>query len=350
MRSTVRPLCLALAGWAACSSQAADTDAGDLLGVFDEAGAPSGSARRKASPRSSEAAAPSASAVVRSTRAAGCAALDGRGGPSPELRRTVGRPRCRDSEILETRDPDGSPRYACLYGAKGAAGRAAPLVLFFHDRDGDASDVEDRTTLRKTLAKGEIAPGKPGFLVLSVQGRALSKEGTSYDVRNLGDGNQDLWAVDHFLDLVRKRGGVDPQRVYALGVGSGARMAAFAAHARGAVVAAFAGFGAELPAVRWTCNESPPPGLLFYRACDTITPCDEVERALDALGRGGAEMERHRLGAGDGEEPACTPKIKCGKTAGEAHHARWPKGREKDVVAFFSRHALAAPAAAPGDP
>lgn len=336
---------------ARCDAPSATLDAGDLLGVFDEAGAPSGSARPARAPKASAAASalPAPSASVRSAPRAACAAIDGRDAP-PEPRRTVGRPRCRDAEILESKDPEGAPRYACVHGARALGGKPAPVVVVFHDQDGDAADVEDRTSLRKHLARAEVAAGRPGLLALSVQGRALGKAGTTYDLRGLGTDNMDLWAVDHFFEVIRARGLVDPQRVYALGVGWGAKMAAFVAFARPTRFAAFAGYGAEPPTLRWTCNDTPPPGLLFYRACDAVAPCDKVELGLDALARQGVEVERRRLGAGDAAELACATRAKCSKPVGEAHHARFPKGREKELLAFFAKHALAEPAPAEAPP
>ena len=46
------------------------------------------------------------------------------------------RPACRDEQILEGRDADGSPRYACVM-ARGADARAPlPLIVLFHGPEG----------------------------------------------------------------------------------------------------------------------------------------------------------------------------------------------------------------------
>src|SRR6185295_5811377 len=55
------------------------------------------------------------------------------GQPGRELRKTLGRPPCRGAQVLETRDAEGSPRYACVIAPSGVATRAPlPLIVFFH--------------------------------------------------------------------------------------------------------------------------------------------------------------------------------------------------------------------------
>ena len=55
-----------------------------------------------------------------------------------------------------------------------------------------------------------------------------------------------------------------------------------------------------------------------------------------------AETAWLRLGAGNEEESNCSVKNKCTPLKSDGNHRRWPKGREGDLLRFFSRHALGA--------
>ena len=80
--------------------------------------------------------------------------------------------------------------------------------------------------------------------------------------------------------------------------------------------------------------------MVVYRACDAIAKCEDVEAWMLGRDDARAETQRLRLGEADGEEPSCAVSNKCSKKKGEAHHLRWPKGREKDLLAFFASHRL----------
>lgn len=331
----------------ACDSPSAHVDGGDLLGALDDAAPGDAGAPKPLGPKASAKVSASASAPV-AVRAPSGAGRCLEAGPAldPELRRTVGRPGCRDATIFEWKDREGSPRYACLYGARGAEPRAPlPLVVYFHPHDDDPTTLEDRTGLKKLLGKADVSrdPAHRGMLVLAVQGRALrARDGTTFDTARVGDDNADLAAIDHFVAETQKLGLVDPQRVYSLGAGSGGEMAAFLALARPELVAAVGTFAALAPGARWTCPEAPAPLFAVYRACDSMSACERVEKHLETWEGWGGEVERVRLGEADGTEPACRGKQKCGREKGQALHVRWPKGRNDELLRFFSRHALAA--------
>ncbi len=360
MRRSARLALLGLAG--ACSTPSAEVDPSDLLGVFD-APASSASARSNGSASPSAAVgAPSGTGsapTVASPRLAarGCvfslgsatagAEFGGAGASAPGVRRTEGRPACHGAEVLEWRDAEGAPRYACVYGAREAKPTAPlPLVTFFHAEDADAASVEERTSLRSRLTKAPIAgASRPGFVLLSVQGRALEgARGVSFDVSRADGSNADLAAIDHFHGVLASRGVLDPQRTYALGAGDGGRMAAFYAHARSERVAAFAAFATAGDGGGWSCSEPPPPGLVLYRACDSETPCERVEEWLAVREKLGWDTTSTRLSEASGSEPACLTRAKCTKKRGNVLHVRWPKEREGDVLRFFSQHAVAQPA------
>jgi poly(3-hydroxybutyrate) depolymerase len=252
--------------------------------------------------------------------------------------------------VLEWRDADGSPRYACVVAPRGVEARAPlPLVVFFHGPEDDPTSVDKKTGLRKLAARFDLSgdPAHVGFMVLSLQGRALKGgRGSVFDTDFTGATNVDVAAVDHFVEELASKGLVDRRRIYALGNAEGGTMAATYAMIRADRVAAFAAYATEAPRASWSCGGPPPPALMIYRACDDAAPCETVERWLRARDAASAETPWVRLGAANEEEPSCAVRNKCTKSKGSMHHARWPKQREEQLLRFFASHALALPAAA----
>ena len=352
------------ASGAACHTPSSDVDGGDLLGVFErdagvdasrDGGAPrdaGGKKRRKGADAGVEAAPAVAVPTTRPPSEGVCAAEEGQ--PNRELRRFLGRPACRDARVLEWRDADGSPRYACVIAPRGLEARAPlPLVLFFHAPDDDPTSVDKKTSLRKLTARFDLTgdPAHVGFIILSTQGRALKggRYGSVFDTDFTGEANVDVAAVDLFVEELASKGLVDRRRVFALGNAEGGAMAATYSMIRADKVAAFATFATVAPRAAWSCGGPPPPALMLYRACDDAAPCDEVERWLRARDALSAETSWARLGAANEDEPSCTVRNRCTKAKGSMHHARWPKPREDQLLRFFAAHALAVSAPpAPG--
>jgi len=356
-------------GWAAgaCSTPSSEVDGGDLLGVFDrdagedaaaDGGAEGGvrkdgSGGRPGGSAGGDAAAPALPmprpAAARQAPDGSCVAPEGQ--PATELRRTMGRPPCRGAQVLEWRDPEGSPRYACVYSPPGVETRAPlPVVLFFHAEDDNPTGVEKRTGLRK-LAAGTNLTGDPahtGFIVLAPQGRAFKGQpGARFDTGYTGPDNVDVAVVDHFLGELAARKLVDRARVYALGMSAGGHMAATYAMMRADRVAAFATFGTDAPPATWACPGPPPPAMVLYRACDAMVACESVERWLRAREAQAAETPYMRLGEDRREEPHCTLRARCPEAKGAVHHNRWPKSREEDLLRFFAARSLSVNAASP---
>lgn len=352
----VASLLAAIAGASApaCSTPASEIDGGDLLGVFSrdasiEAGPDAAKRDGKRKDAGADASAdasaptPAADASVRAPAEGVCVAETG--APDRELRRTLGRPACRGAQILEWKDGEGSPRYACVFSPPGVETRAPlPLVIFFHDPLDDPTAVDKKTALRKLAAtyrlSGDVA--HTGFVVLAPQGRAIhgGKRGSVFDTDYTGPDNADVAAVDHFTGELHAKNLVDRRRIYTLGASYGGHMAATYAMMRADRVAAFAAYATDAPRAAWSCAGPPPPGLVLYRACDGFFSCESVERWLRARDAASAETSWIRLGAGNEEEPNCSVKNKCTPLRSEGNHHRWPKGRETDILAFFARHAL----------
>lgn len=327
----------------ACDPPSAGVDAGDLLGVFDDAGAASSSpAGNTAKPRASATAAPTVN--VRDPGEPSC--VEERGTPEP-VSRTIGRPACQAATVFEWKDGSGSPRYACLYAPPDASKRTPlPLLVYFHGSSpglDDPSSISKLTSLRSKAGAVDLSgdPLRRGYFILGVQGRLLGKSlGATFDTSFVSPDNLDKLATDRFVDMAIEQGLIDPKRIYAVGMGKGAEMAATYAMLRADRVAAFAAYAPSIPPAKWSCPGPPPPGIVLYRACDTVTTCDEVEGWLRSREGQNAATKSLRLGDDTKEEPNCAVKQKCSKKKGEAHHYRWPKGREKDLLAFFAQHAL----------
>lgn len=337
---------VALAALVACETPSASVDGGDLLGVFDRLDGGRDAAADARPDGSAEAPIPEAPPLARAPTKGSCVGVVGE--PNRALRRTVGRPACRESEVREWRDAEGSPRYACVSLPKGAATRAPlPLVIFFHGEEDDAASALKKTGLRKLVGTLDLTGDGAhlGFILLTPQGRALAGpvRGAVFETEYLGADNVDVATVDHFVAALREQNLVDDRRIYTLGDSTGGDMAATYAMLRADKVAAFATYAADAPTATWSCNEPPPPAVVTYRACDTTTPCSSVEDWLFARDKAGAETTYFRLGAADAEETNCTPKNRCLADKGRVHHRRWPKGREDDILQALARHVLAAP-------
>jgi len=356
-------LCAALLGlassaasFAACSTPSSQIDGGDLMGVFSRDGgvdatdaSRDGGRRRKRKKSDAGTPAPSASAngapdaSVRAPIEGVCVAPSG--APDREISRVQGRPPCRGAQVVEWKDAEGSPRYACIVSPPGVETRAPlPLVIFFHDEQDDPSSVHKKTALPKLAATRNITgdPAHTGFIVLAPQGRRLrgGKRGSVFDDEYSGPDSVDVATVDHFVAELEKKGLVDRRRVYTLGASLGGHMAVAYAMTRADRVAAFAAFATDAPRAAWSCPGPPPPGLVLYRACDGFISCESVERWLRARDAVSAETRWIRLGAGNAEEPSCAVRNKCTPKRAEGNHHRWPKGREGDILTFFARHAL----------
>ncbi len=341
-----------------CSTPSSDVDGGDLLGVFSRDGgsrdggivaiaasaSASGSSSASAKPSADASARPPVDTKVREPDPSSCVAVAGH--PEDAPRHTIGRPPCRGGEVLEWRDSSGEPRYGCVFSPPDMERRAPlPLVVYFHGETpgfDDPASVAKQTSLRTHLGTFELSGNgaSPGFVLLVVQGRALGKLGASYDVGYSGADNLDRLTTDHLIDTLIERKWIDERRIYTVGLGRGGQMAETYAMVRADRVAAFASYAAPPPLVEWQCPGPPPPGLIFYRACDARVACDDVEVWVHAREKAGAETKALRLGEDVHDEPNCSVKSQCSKKKGEAGHDRWPKRREKDLLYFLASHAL----------
>jgi pimeloyl-ACP methyl ester carboxylesterase len=311
--------------------------------------------------------------------------------PAPELRVEVvtwatAIPRCRTSRIdirpfyddgpPRTRNGDsGVQRFACLYEPPDATPVSKrPLVVWLHGGGaGSADNVYDATSIRSKAIDYDLTgdPERPGFFLLSVQGRSLRypttvpRDGHHHDFyyRDLGSpsSNPDIANVDVLIDELAASGRVDRQRIYVMGWSNGgffSQMYAIARHTRltpgGNRVAAAVAFTAADPfhntrEDQWpSCQLDPYPTstvpiLLVSRSCD-IVACDEEQ--LDRFG-----IDRPAPGhvvatwqsdlsakvrdpnvwrltvTGDGRvTDECSHSLLCTPAVATLNHLRWPDG------------------------
>jgi len=217
--------------------------------------------------------------------------------------------------------------------------------VFFHAHDETPVKVSRETALRDLANEYDFgtAPDRRGFIVLAPQARRLERH-VAFDARFVSDENPDVRTTDRFVELLEKRGWIDRRRVYAMGAGRGGEMAALYAMLRPDRVAAFASVAGDASTMRWTCPVEPPPAVIVYRACDSVTSCLDVEQWLLAREQARAPTLGLRLGTGNQVEPACSlDASRCRKEKGEQSHRRWPKGKERALLDYLGRYSLALP-------
>jgi hypothetical protein len=317
---------------------------------------------KKAAPSAS--AAESVAAARRKPEAGPCVEM--RGEPAPlDTKHSAKRPACRRAEVLEDRDPDGTPRYACVFVPDGVDKRApVPLLVFFHGSDESPAKVSKETELRTLDDELELSgdPAHKGFVVLAPQARRLARgtrapphlpraanggpgaAATTFDSAFVSPDNADVKATDRFLSTLAARGWIDKRRVYAMGAGRGGEMAAMWTMLHPDRAVAYATYASDAHALRWTCPSEAPPAAVVYRACDALTPCIDVEQWLQARDAARAPTWALRLGSALHNEPACSlSEASCKRDKGIANHARWPKGKERDMLEFLGRFSLDLP-------
>ncbi len=308
------------------------------------------------------------------------------------------RPPFDDGPPRQWTDPDGVLRSSCLYVPDGAGPDAPrPLVVFLHGAFGSADNVYDATSLRSKASDFDLSgePSRPGFVLLSVQGRNLHwptadpRDGAHHDNfhRDLAvpSGNPDVANLDRLIDELVAGGAVDPSRIFVTGWSNGGFFAQLYAIARHEVatpggnhVAAAAVFSAADPFHGARHGEEPScrldpyptsevPVFVVGRACDLVA-CDADQAAgleadgvpvapgfvaetwLDDLaGRVGDPNAERRIVNGFGVEvDSCTGPALCGPAIATLSHVRWPDGvadgsgvdHEADMLRFLAESPL----------
>jgi len=339
-------------GWACDASK---VDASDVKNVFDKT-ASSGTAASSAAPSLAKVhatAKPDAGSKVapreRKPVAGPCIATAGE--PARVARHVAGRPACRRSRIEEYRDAAGTPRYACIFAPRDVAKRKPlPLLIFLHGEKDDPRAVHRKTRLRKRYDSLDLTgdPQHRGFVVLAPQARRIlvgkvkRTQLLRWDSGYTSTDNVDVATIDHFVEQLVGEGLVDARQIYAIGASGGGQMALLYAMLRPDRVAAVGLYGSNPSALRWSCDASPPPVGVIYRACDAVTPCADIEQWLATREDAHQPTWSMRLGSAKATEPACVMSARrCRKKKGTANHERWPKPRERDLLEYLSRYSIA---------
>ncbi|MBU1169657.1 MAG: hypothetical protein KKD44_08855 [Proteobacteria bacterium] len=210
----------------------------------------------------------------------------------------------------------GFTRHACIHRPPGVSiSSKRPLLLWFHPGgDGSADLAATETDLINKADSFDLTgdPDRPGFILVSVQGRNLRfptakpRDGRHHDFYyrdlNSPSKNPDIANVDALIDDLVQEGMVDTDRIYVSGWSNGAFFSQFYAIARnttptggGNRVAAAAVFASASPFgdISWdpfkettndgssSCNMTIPastvPIQIIYRSSDGAVACDAVQ-------------------------------------------------------------------------
>ena len=295
------------------------------------------------------------------------------------------------------KDAGGDERYACLYEPPSASKETPlPLVVFLHGSVANADSVRF-TGLTDLVDKARLDGKRPGFILLTPQGRytahfypGIDSHGFGWDnwYRQLNPaGNQtidgttypeniDATTIDHFVAQVVASGKVDTGRIYLMGWSNGAAMAMLYALNR-PWVAATAVYSAPDPFSAFfdLCGQVPVAGepngagqvhvfnprvpiMHIRNDCDIGGICPNGNRFADRIRSMGGTIDDVIVNSSGAQVTSCEEG--CGvdvmgdgqieKTSalrGLVHHVRWPKDWNDKMLAFLAQHSVNATAPAP---
>jgi len=307
------------------------------------------------------------------------------------------RPAFDDGPAAQWTDTDGVVRSSCLFAPDGAGPDSRrPLVVFLHGAFGSADNLYDATSLRSKAPDFDLSgdSSRPGFVLLSVQGRNLHwptadpRDGAHHDTfhRDLAapSGNPDVANLDRLIDGLVADGVADPERIFVTGWSNGGFFAQLYAIARhetatpgGNQVAAAAVYSAADPFHGARHGEDPScrldpyptsdvPLFVVGRACDLVA-CDAaqatdleddgvplapgfvVETWIDDLEAQVANpnVDRRIVNGFGATVDVCTGPALCGPAIATLSHVRWPDGvadgsgvdHEEDMLDFLRARA-----------
>lgn len=300
-------------------------------------------------------------------------------------------PDCGSGELLGPwNDPDGTPRYACLWTPSSMSG-PLPLVVYLHASLAKAGSVESSTNLLDFMNATNLTgdPARPGFIVLAPEGRDTSHiaypspddNGTGWDIwyRQLSpagdvtvDGqtykeNVDAVTIDHFIQDRVDSGTVDTNRIFMTGWSNGTSMAYLYATSR-SNIAAIATYSGGDPWAKTSdpCEQTPVAGTpadnsevkiynvqiptyQVHNGCDIGGMCPNVLRMEDRLADQGLSVADTMISRWQNAVDTCNSS--CGtdpdgggpgssNIMGTLNHIRWPDQWTDDILSFFASHPL----------
>jgi len=291
-------------------------------------------------------------------------------------------------------DPDGTPRWACLWTPSAPSARPLPLLVYLHPSLSTSNGAQANTNLLSFIDTANLSgdPSLPGFILLAPEGRntthhypAPDQKGTGWDhwyrqFNPAGDvtvngtlyrENVDAVAIDHFIAEQVATGKVDTQRIFLSGWSNGTSMAYEYALNRANVAAVAAYSGAD-PYQRTSdpCTQVPVTGVPSSNAqvrvysprvptyqvhnnCDIGGMCPNVlrlESRLTAFGaladdtiNNASQNAVSQCMAACGTNPDGSPSNLLAATLGTSNHIRWPSDWTAEMLRFLAQHPLGAP-------
>jgi polyhydroxybutyrate depolymerase len=220
-------------------------------------------------------------------------------------------------------------RYHIAVGSRATA--AAPLVFVWHGWGGTAGDMlrvfdPARIWRDAIVVAPEGLPRRcPGLSPMSQPGWQIA----------LGEfEDRDLQLFDAIVELLRRRGCIDPQRVYSTGFSNGGFFSNLLGCQRGEVVAAIAPVSGGGP--REGGCSGPVPVMITHGSADDVVSYREGERSFRRWLRQNACGE-----AGDASATACIAAQDCERDTRFCSFRgghRWPRGAEERIAEFFREH------------
>ena len=309
-----------------------------------------------------------------------------------------GRPAYDDGEAESWVDGDGVTRYRCqTMPSEVIPASGWPLVIWIPGSGGHGGSVYDTTSLRGKATSFDLSgdPGRPGFVLVSVQPRNLHwptaspQDGTKHDsyYRDLGSpsSNPDVAHIDAVIDELAGQGFADPSRIYLMGWSNGGRFAAMYGIGRhetptpgGNRVAAVALYSSGDPFENVihgyfpSCVQDPYPTSnvpihLISRTCDGVA-CNEAQDARfrrngyrttpgNVAGTWVRTLEEkienpnvvwQRIDGSGAAADWCAAAWLCSMTAATLNHLHWPDGVEDhggidwepEMLEFLRNHPL----------
>ncbi|HTO55305.1 MAG TPA: hypothetical protein VMR50_18115 [Myxococcota bacterium] len=301
-------------------------------------------------------------------------------------------PRCPGGSVLGPwADPDGTPRWACLWTPRAPSDTPRPLLVYVHPSLATADSAQSGTNLLSFIDGSALAaPGGPaGFILLAPTGRdtthhypAPDAQGTGWDhwyrqFNPAGDvtvngvsyrENVDAATLDHFIDAEVATGAVDTQRIFLTGWSNGTSMSYEYALNR-PNVAAIAVYSGASPYQRMSdpCPQTPvtdapvsnaqvrvfDPRVPTYQVhnncdgggmCPNVLRLDGELRAFGAVAQGqiinASQRAVNRCLASCGRDPDGSALNPLALTLGLRNHIRWPDEWTDDMLAFLQKHPL----------
>ena len=228
---------------------------------------------------------------------------------------------------VQTIEVAGSARrFRIAVGARATA--LSPLVFIWHGWGGTASSM---------LRIFDPARLWRDAIVVAPEGMVRSFPGLSgtprpgWQIASGEFGDRDLHLFDAIVESLRRRGCVDPNRIYSTGFSNGGFFSNLLGCQRGEVVAAIAPVSGGGPRER-PCG-SPVPVMVTHGSVDEVVPYREGERSFQSW-----LVENTCRSPGEPSATSCVSAQDCDTDTRFCSFRgghRWPRGAAERIADFF---------------